>query len=187
MNGFIRIIGGKWRGRKLSVLNSEGLRPTTDRVKETLFNWLMPVIAESSCLDCFSGSGSLAFEALSRGAAHALLIEKNKSTAIQLTKNKQLLQASNCHIINSDTLNWLKQTANQQFDIIFIDPPFYQQLVPHIIILIEQNNWIKPGAYIYIETEKNGLQSSHIPATWQLHREKITGQVQSYLFISEQV
>ncbi|WP_392564684.1 16S rRNA (guanine(966)-N(2))-methyltransferase RsmD [Orbus wheelerorum] len=187
MNGFIRIIGGKWRGRKLAVLDNEGLRPTTDRVKETLFNWLMPIIIDSSCLDCFSGSGSLAFEALSRGAKQAILIEKNKSAAMQLAKNKQLLQTSNCEIANADTLNWLKQTAYQQFDVVFIDPPFHQKLVPQTIILLEQNSWLKSDAYIYIETEKNGLHPNHIPPTWQLYREKIAGQVHSYLFIREQI
>jgi len=187
MNGFIRIIGGKWRGRKLPVLDNEGLRPTTDRVKETLFNWLMPIITDSSCLDCFSGSGSLAFEALSRGAKHAILIEKNKLAATQLTKNTQLLQTSNCHIVNANTLNWLKQTASEQFDVVFIDPPFNQQLTSKVIALLEQNNWIKSDTYIYIETEKSGLHPNHIPPNWQLYREKITGQVHSYLFIREQI
>jgi len=91
MNGSIRIIGGKWRGRKLSVLDKQGLRPTTDRVKETLYNWLMPVIQSSVCLDCFSGSGSLGFEAASRGAQNVTLLEKDKQVANQLKKNKQLI------------------------------------------------------------------------------------------------
>lgn len=189
MNGLIRIIGGKWRGRKLPVLEHDGLRPTTDRVKETLFNWLMPIIHDASCIDCFSGSGSLAFEALSRGAKQAVLIEKNKMAATQLSKNSQILQASNIAIFNTDLFSWLEKgnSNTPSFDIAFIDPPFHQQLVQKSIMCLENNNWLNDGAYIYVEAEKNSLQHSQIPQNWHLHREKVTGQVHSYLFIRETI
>lgn len=185
MNGSIRIIGGKWRGRKLSVLDKQGLRPTTDRIKETLFNWLMPVTQESICLDCFSGSGSLGFEAASRGASKVILLEKDKQATLQLNRNKQFLKSDSIHIHHTDTLMWLNKKADTQFDIVFIDPPFHQSLVETTVKQLEQHNWLKPSAYIYIETEVNHNVMAYIPANWHLHREKIAGQVHSCLFIRE--
>ncbi|KFA59449.1 16S rRNA (guanine(966)-N(2))-methyltransferase RsmD [Gilliamella sp. Choc4-2] len=187
MNGSIRIIGGKWRGRKLSVLDKQGLRPTTDRVKETLFNWLMPVIHDSDCLDCFSGSGSLGFEAASRGAKSVTLLEKDKQVANLLTKNKQLIASHAIDIYHTDTLTWLNKPAQKQFDIIFIDPPFHQSLVEKTVSQLEGNNWLKPSSYIYIETELTHNVTSYIPTNWHLHREKAAGQVQSYLFIRDNI
>lgn len=187
MNGSIRIIGGKWRGRKLSVLDRQGLRPTTDRVKETLYNWLMPVIHNSVCLDCFSGSGSLGFEAASRGAKSVTLLEKDKQVAQQLTKNKQLISCDTIDIYQTDTLLWLNKQTQQQFDIVFIDPPFHQSLVAKTVNQLEDNNWLKSSSYIYIETEIDHNVMAYIPTNWRLHREKIAGQVHSYLFIRENI
>lgn len=187
MNGSIRIIGGKWRGRKLSVLDRQGLRPTTDRVKETLYNWLMPVIHNSVCLDCFSGSGSLGFEAASRGAKSVTLLEKDKQVAQQLTKNKQLISCDTIDIYQTDTLLWLNKQTQQQFDIVFIDPPFHQSLVAKTVNQLEDNNWLKSSSYIYIETEIDHNVMAYIPTKWRLHREKIAGQVHSYLFIRENI
>ena len=185
MNGSIRIIGGKWRGRKLTVLDKQGLRPTTDRVKETLYNWLMPVIYNSDCLDCFSGSGSLGFEAASRDAKSVILLEKDKQVVQLLKKNKQIIACDTIEIYHTNTLIWLNQPAQKQFDIVFIDPPFHQSLVAQTVSQLEKNNWLKSSAYIYIETEKDYELMTHIPTNWQLHREKIVGQVHSYLFIRE--
>lgn len=185
MIGSIRIIGGKYKGRKLPVLSQDGLRPTTDRVKETLFNWLMPVIQDATCLDCFSGSGSLAFEALSRGAKCVVMLEKNKQTAAQLKKNSLLLKSDNLAIHTTDSLNYLNQSALQQFDIVFIDPPFHQGLASKTISYLETYNWLQNDAYIYVETEINYPLIAHIPTNWQLHREKKMGQVHSYLFKRE--
>ncbi|MFQ1016433.1 16S rRNA (guanine(966)-N(2))-methyltransferase RsmD [Gilliamella sp. Occ3-1] len=185
MNGSIRIIGGKWRGRKLSVLDKQGLRPTTDRIKETLYNWLMPVIHDSDCLDCFSGSGSLGFEAASRGAQRVTLLEKDKQVAQLLIKNKQIIASDALDIYHTDTLQWLNRPAVKQFDIVFIDPPFHQSLVEKTVSELENNNWLKPSAYIYIEIEIQHDLTTYIPTNWRLHREKTAGQVHSYLFIRE--
>ncbi|XKM13293.1 16S rRNA (guanine(966)-N(2))-methyltransferase RsmD [Orbaceae bacterium ac157xtp] len=185
MNGFIRIIGGKWRGRKLPVLNNAGIRPTTDRVKETLFNWLMPVIQQANCLDCFAGSGSLGLEAASRGASQVVLLEKNHAAASQIKKNIALLDTTQCQIHNTDTLTWLAKPATKQYDIIFIDPPFNQNLANQTILLLEQNGWLKPEAYIYIETEISCDLNAQRPSDWILHREKQFGQVHSRLFIKQ--
>lgn len=121
--GEVRIIAGLWRGRKLPVLNAEGLRPTTDRVKETLFNWLMMDIAESRCLDCFAGSGSLGIEALSRQAQAVVFLEKFANAANQLKKNLQALKTEKGKVFNTDSLLFLAQKNSEApFDIVFIDP-----------------------------------------------------------------
>ena len=125
--GEVRIIAGLWRGRKLPVLNAEGLRPTGDRVKETLFNWLMPYIVDSHCLDCFAGSGSLGFEALSRQAKQVTFLELDKTVANQLKKNLQTLKTTNeqAQVINQNSLEFLKQVQNQpHFDVVFFGSTF---------------------------------------------------------------
>ena len=179
--GEVRVIAGLWRGRKLPVLNAEGLRPTTDRVKETLFNWLMMDVANARCLDCFAGSGSLGIEALSRQAQAVFFLEKFATAAQQLKKNLASLKTDNGTVINTDTLAYLAQKNNENpFDIIFIDPPFHHQFVPQILPLLQQNNWLAENALIYVETEKN-----HPPLllakNWQVIKEKSAGMVTSRL------
>lgn len=179
--GEVRLIAGLWRGRKLSVLNAEGLRPTTDRVKETLFNWLMMDVANARCLDCFAGSGSLGIEALSRQAQAVVFLEKFANAAQQLKKNLASLKTDKGTVINTDTLAYLAQKNNDNpFDIIFIDPPFHHQFVPQILPLLQQNNWLAENALIYVETEKN-----HPPLplaeNWQIIKEKSAGMVTSRL------
>lgn len=177
--GSIRIIAGKHRGRKLPVVLADGLRPTTDRVKETVFNWLMPYVQDSRCLDCFAGAGSLGFEALSRGAEQVTFVELNKNAASQLTKNKLLLKADNTEVINQDILAFLTN-APQQYDLVFLDPPFRKQF----IVEIEQrlnSGWLLDGAIIYVEAETE-LSQQHLPTSWQLLKEKIAGQVAYRLY-----
>ncbi|HBO24490.1 16S rRNA (guanine(966)-N(2))-methyltransferase [Providencia sp.] len=179
--GQIRIIGGKWRGRKLPVRDSEGLRPTTDRIKETLFNWLMPVVQDARCLDCYAGSGSLGFEALSRFANSVTFIELDKQNAQLLSDNKMRLQADNATVINNSSLTVLNQMGTP-FDLVFIDPPFRKGLLNETIQLLENNQWLADESWIYIESEAESPLTD-IPANWQLHREKIAGQVAYRLFI----
>lgn len=174
--GAVRIISGKWRGRKLPVMDAEGLRPTTDRVKETLFNWLMHDIADSNVLDCFAGSGSLAFEALSRFAAEATLVEREPALARLLQQNLKQLGCDNANVVNQDCLRYLQQPAVKQYHIVFIDPPFRQGLAQPCCQALEQYNWLQPNALIYLETEKE-LPLTAIPASWVLLKEKIAGQL----------
>ncbi|NDL64561.1 16S rRNA (guanine(966)-N(2))-methyltransferase [Acerihabitans arboris] len=179
--GQIRIIGGQWRGRKLPVPDSPGLRPTTDRVRETLFNWLAPMIQGARCLDCFAGSGALGLEALSRHAGVATLLEQDRSVAGQLEKNITLLGAANGKVMVTDSLRWLAQPGTP-YDLVFLDPPFRHGLIDQTVRLLEQNDWLAPGAWIYIEaeTENHGIT---VPAHWRLHREKVAGQVAYRLYI----
>ncbi|WP_159567031.1 16S rRNA (guanine(966)-N(2))-methyltransferase [Budvicia diplopodorum] len=178
--GQIRIIGGLWRGRKLPVPDSPGLRPTTDRVRETLFNWIAPVLHEARCLDCFAGSGALGFEALSRYAAKAVLVESEKLIAQQLQKNLAQLNSDKGQIVNANALNWLAQ-AGTPFDVVFLDPPFRCNLLPETFRLLEQQGWLADEAWIYVETE---IEHSAIntPLSWHLHREKTAGQVSYRLY-----
>ncbi|EQA08444.1 16S rRNA (guanine(966)-N(2))-methyltransferase RsmD [Glaesserella parasuis] len=179
--GEVRVIAGLWRGRKLPVLNAEGLRPTTDRVKETLFNWLMMDIAGSRCLDCFAGSGSLGIEALSRQAQAVVFLEKFADAANQLKKNLVSLKAENGKVIQTDTLQFLAQKNSEMpFDLVFVDPPFHQGFVPQVLTALEQNGWLAENALIYVETEKNHSLLV-LPEHWQVIKEKTAGQVVSRL------
>ncbi|NQZ88645.1 MAG: 16S rRNA (guanine(966)-N(2))-methyltransferase RsmD [Colwellia sp.] len=172
--GSIRIIAGLHRGRKLPVLMAEGLRPTTDRVKETVFNWLMPFIQDSNCLDCFAGSGGLGFEALSRGASHVSLIELNKAAARQLKENQQLLKTDNISIINSDAISFIKSNT-QKFDVVFLDPPFRKGFIEQTTQLLNENS-LADNALIYIEMESEH-NDQQLPLNWKLLKEKVAGQV----------
>ncbi|MBS0848214.1 16S rRNA (guanine(966)-N(2))-methyltransferase [Citrobacter sp. JGM124] len=182
-SGQIRIIGGQWRGRKLPVPDRPGLRPTTDRVRETLFNWLAPSIVDAHCLDCFAGSGALGLEALSRYAAAATLIEMDRDVARQLQKNLATLNANQGQVVNANTLNVLAQPGTPHH-IVFVDPPFRKGLLDSTLSLLEKNGWLTDNALIYVESEvENGMPI--YPTTWALHREKVAGQVAYRLFIRE--
>ncbi|BCG07478.1 16S rRNA (guanine(966)-N(2))-methyltransferase [Buttiauxella agrestis] len=181
--GQIRIIGGQWRGRKLPVPDSPGLRPTTDRVRETLFNWLAPSMVDATVLDCFAGSGALGLEALSRYASRATLLEMDRNVSQQLQKNLVTLKAANAKVVNTNTLNFLAQPG-EPHTIVFVDPPFRKGLLDETLALLESNGWLADEALIYVESEvENGM--SALPASWSLHREKVAGQVAYRLFSRE--
>ncbi|MBU5378355.1 MAG: 16S rRNA (guanine(966)-N(2))-methyltransferase [Pantoea sp.] len=182
--GQIRIIGGQWRGRKLPVPDSAGLRPTTDRVRETLFNWLAPVLQQARCLDCFAGSGALGLEALSRFAGSVTLLELERPVAQQLEKNLHTLRASDAQVINVNTLNWLA-ASGEPYDVVFVDPPFRKGLLEQTLQLLEQNGWLANEAMIYVESEVE-QGAPPVPASWVLHREKIAGQVAYRLYHRQQ-
>ena len=182
--GFVRIISGLWRGRKLPVHDAEGLRPTTDRVKETLFNWLAQDVPQAKCLDLFAGSGGLGFEAASRQADEVTMIELNPNAFKQLEKNIAALNSDNLTAINSDALIFLQQ-AGTPHHVVFIDPPFRKGLLEQTVTLLESNGWLANDAMIYIETEKE-LALEGIPTNWHLHREKTAGQVSYRLFERQQ-
>ncbi|MFL0797773.1 MAG: 16S rRNA (guanine(966)-N(2))-methyltransferase RsmD [Cellvibrionaceae bacterium] len=171
----VRIIGGQWRGRKLPFPTIDGLRPTGDRIRETLFNWLQADLPGAHCLDAFAGAGALGFEALSREVASATLLDSSPKVTEQLKTNAKLLQANNATILCSDSLGWLKQPATQAFDIIFLDPPFAADLLQETAELLEANHWLSDNAAIYVEHPK--AQQPIFPTTWQLHRNKAAGDV----------
>ena len=172
----IRIIGGEWRSRKLTVPDAPGLRPTPDRVRETLFNWLAPTIQGARVLDAFTGSGALFLEALSRGASTGVAIDANLDAVNNLRRNLAVLQCDDAEVLRVDSLQYLSNKTEQGFDIVLLDPPFHQDLLLSACQLLEDNNWLNKGAWIYTESEQ-APSSLGVPSTWRLHREKHTGQV----------
>lgn len=174
----VRIIGGHWRGRKIAFPDGEGLRPTGDRIRETLFNWLMPVLPDARCLDLFAGSGALGFEALSRGAAHCVMLERNPRAARCLQATQQLLDASAVsQIALADALLWL-QTATGCFDVVFIDPPFADaHLSPSVLVeQLQQRALLSDDPWIYVEQPTSILLSP--PQGFVTYRQQRAGLVQ---------
>ena len=175
----LRIIGGEWRSRQLPIIELDGLRPTTDRVRETVFNWLSFEIPGARCLDLFSGSGALGLEALSRGAKECTFVELNRSVAQQIERNLSTLQASNGTVHNTDALSFL-QANPAPFDVIFLDPPFRKGLLEQVLPKLDER-WLAANAYIYIERESEA-QLSQLPDHWQLKKEKRAGQLTFALY-----
>ena len=182
-SGVVRIISGRFRGRKLPVLNVQGLRPTTDKNKEMLFSWLMAYTHDARCLDAFAGSGSLGFEALSRYAKSCTFIELDKNVAKNLAANIQLLglSAQQAKIIQGntlDTLNKLNKLDNEEqpYELIFLDPPFNQNLLPQTLDIIIEKKLLAINAIIYIECEgQNTIYS--VPENWKILKEKRSAQI----------
>lgn len=178
--GKLRLIGGQWRGRVLPFPDIIGLRPTGNRIRETLFNWLMPSLHGSRCLDLFAGSGALSLEALSRGAGHATLIEQHPLAVQQLRDNAQTLQTTAAEIIHADGLAWLQQAPTQTFDLVFLDPPFDANLWRPAALALEQGGWLSDQSLIYVECPAHCVLS--LPDNWTLHRHKQAGQVRYCLY-----
>lgn len=182
--GQFRIIGGQWKGRKLKFFEVEGLRPSLDRVRETLFNWLQGEIHGARCLDLFAGSGALGIEALSRGAAFVQFVELNKKASRQLETNLGLLDADNDRLFHGDAFEFI--AANQDgFDLVLLDPPFHKGIAQSAVDALTEAEWLEPGTLIYIEVEQGvELQT---PAHWQLLKDKKTGQLLYKLYRVESV
>jgi 16S rRNA (guanine966-N2)-methyltransferase len=176
--GEVRIIGGAWRSRRLTFPASEGMRPTPDRVRETVFNWLAPYLPGAVCLDLFAGSGAFGFEALSRAAARAVLVEKRLEVIAALRHNREQLKAEHADIVHADAAEFLRGPA-AAFDIVFLDPPYASGLLAPCLQLLEAHGWLKPDAFIYLEAPES--EPPPLPATWQLVRSKTAGQVGYHL------
>ncbi len=176
--GKLRIIGGKFRRRLLAVPDHPGLRPTPNRMRETLFNWLAFELADRRVLDLFAGTGALGLEALSRGAQDALFVEADAKVADTLRTNLQTLDAPG-QVITRDALALLNGSP-QPFDIVFLDPPFRQGLASDACGLLERQGWLNDEAWIYVETE--ATLTLEPPATWKLHREVVAGESHGRLY-----
>ncbi|MCB1705827.1 MAG: 16S rRNA (guanine(966)-N(2))-methyltransferase RsmD [Halioglobus sp.] len=184
--GQVRIIGGQWRGRKLSFPPADGLRPTGDRTRETLFNWLAPHIHGARCADLFAGSGALGLEALSRGAAHCDFVDIAGAAVRQIQHHLETLGAldrGSCHVLSAQ--QYLEQAATP-CDIVFVDPPFALQLTGAVCALLADSPALNEGALIYIETAASEPMPD-IPPQWTLHRERAAGGVTYRLFIHSAV
>lgn len=175
----IRIIGGKWRSRKIHFPDSLGLRPTPDRIRETLFNWLAPYIAGARCLDLFTGSGALALEALSRDAFQVVAIDRSSIVITALKKTIEILEADQIELIQTNALTWIEKPGIP-FDIVFLDPPYDDHLLRPCFSLLEANDWVAPASFIYFES-RTRIDPEYLPKTWHLFREKKAGHVYYYL------
>jgi 16S rRNA (guanine966-N2)-methyltransferase len=177
--GQLRIVGGKWRGRRIAVPAGLAVRPTPDRIRETLFNWLQHRVAERNCLDLCAGSGALGLEALSRGAKKVVFVEHEPSVARQVAATLALLQATGGQVVCADALRFLCGAATP-FDLVFVDPPYAERLLPAICTALEQGGWLAPGALVYLESAaRDGVPM--LPAGWALHRSKTAGEVGYHL------
>ena len=180
MSNKLRIIGGKWRSRQIGFDDAPGLRPTPSRVRETLFNWLQTDIINSRCLDLYAGSGALGFEAASRGAKQVVQVESNPKACQKLRENIALLGAEQISVFALDVARYLKQQA-ATFELVFIDPPFGQNLVAPTCQLLAQNGWLAAYAKIYVEAERQ-WELTDMPADWRLLKSKAAGEVRYHLF-----
>ena len=178
----VRIIAGQWRGRKLSFPDAQGLRPTPDRVRETLFNWLAPLVTGSRCLDLFAGSGALGFEAASRGAAHVVMVDHNPDIVRMLRRNQQLLCADAIAIVQQEAEIYLAGRRSEQFDLVFLDPPFQDSSVlENSIRRLAGSGRLKVDARIYLEMQAKSPEPS-VPACWAVEKKKMAGQVAYRLY-----
>jgi len=180
----VRIIGGTHRGRRLSFPDLPGLRPTGDRVRETLFNWLQPVLPGGRCLDLFAGSGALGLEAASRGAGAVVMLDQAPVVIKQLQQHVADLGLEQVRIEQADALDWLSRGVAEPFDIVFLDPPFGSDLMGECCQRLDDGNWLNPGARVYIEMDV--VESLPLlPENWQILRQKKAGQVAYYLVTRE--
>ncbi len=178
----VRIIGGEWRGRKLHFPPSTGLRPTPDRVRETLFNWLQFELAGTRCLDLFAGSGALGFEALSRGAGEVVFVERDTVSARAIRDMLARLRCDRGRVEQADALTWLEHgpSASKPFDVVFLDPPYDAAWLPVLVEKLERGAWLAPGAWIYLE-DAAARGEPPLPAGWTLLRSKRAGDVSYHL------
>lgn len=183
----IRIIGGEWRGRKLRFPDAPNLRPTPDRVRETIFNWLATMINGAHCLDLFAGSGALGLEALSRGASFITFVDNNKKVTQDLKRNLDLLNANEkAKVYSMDGVKFLShekllKTETKKYNLVFLDPPYHLDYMQKVVPLLEQNDWLAEDALLYLEIEKRQSLPA-LPVNWQQLKDKTAGEVSYYLF-----
>jgi 16S rRNA (guanine966-N2)-methyltransferase len=179
--GSVRIIAGQWRSRRLPVVDVPGLRPSGDRSRETLFNWIQAFIPGSICADLFAGTGALGFEAASRGASSVAMVERDANVVRHLRDSAALLEADQIEITHGDALSWLDEQPPGTFKIIFVDPPFKDQLHSEVLEKIEQSNCLKQGGLVYVESPASQT-TPETPGGWLSWREKVIGDVRLQVF-----
>jgi len=179
-SGTVRIIGGRWRGTRLPFADIPGLRPSGDRCRETLFNWLQLPIRGAQCADLFAGSGVLGLEAASRGASRVTLVEKSEPAAREIDQSLQRLKADQVELIRGDALVWLAQCDPDSLDIVFIDPPFGTGLEIQALELLKAGSCMRPNGLVYLET---GREAAPVPldSGWEITREQVMGDVRMCL------
>ena len=179
----LRIIAGRHRSRVISFPTSDGLRPTSDRIRETLFNWLEPVIAGANCLDLFAGSGALSFESLSRGARAATLLDASKRVVIKLRENSALLACTEARVIQTDACQWLiSEVTSDPFNVVFVDPPFSANLLYECCTCLTESQMLANDARVYLEHHQK-IDRTKLPSTWSEMKVKSAGKVHFGLYL----
>lgn len=178
--GTVRIIAGEWRGRRLPVPDIEGLRPSGDRGREVLFNWLQPHLRKAVCVDLFAGTGVLGLEAVSRGAATATLVEQSRSAAASIRTSLAALGAKSATLVEGDALRWLESQTPQSADIVFIDPPFGFGLGEAALERMLTLDLLRPGGLVYLESPRSDAPP-HPMAAFETVKEKVLGEVRMRL------
>jgi 16S rRNA (guanine966-N2)-methyltransferase len=174
--GRLRIVAGKWRSRLLDIADVPGLRPTSERIRETLFNWLSPTIPGARCLDLFAGTGALGLEALSRGAGDVVFVEKSPVAAKVLRDNVQVLDALTADVRQANALAFLEAPAGKKFDIVFLDPPFAADMLGDLCRLLDEASVLCSGALVYLE-EDRARPETDLPPGWRILKSKTAGNV----------
>ena len=179
-NNSVRIIGGDWRGRRLPVADVPGLRPSGDRCRETLFNWLQPWVLAADCADLFAGTGALGFEAASRGAASVLMVEKHHRAQEVLSQSIELLQAVQVNLQRGGAMSTIEGIKPDSFDIVFVDPPFDSNLAGLVLERLDKIGCVRRGGFVYVESPAKSTISP--PEDWRVWRDQQLGDVRMQLF-----
>jgi 16S rRNA (guanine966-N2)-methyltransferase len=174
--GRLRIVAGNWRSRLLDIADVPGLRPTSERVRETLFNWLAPRIARARVLDLFAGTGALGLEALSRGAAETVFVESSSVAVATLRKNVAALAACSAHIKNTDAFDYLQRSTDAPFDVVFLDPPFAADNLDELCRLLAKSSLLAANAWVYLEEDRARVPVT-LPDGWRRLKTKQAGNV----------
>jgi len=183
MTHSLRIIGGEWRGRRIRFPGEDGIRPTPDRVRETLFNWLRDAVPGSRCLDLFAGSGALGLEALSRGAKDVTFVERERGSAARLRETVALLAPGRASVAQADAIAWL-QGKPAAFDVAFVDPPFAAGVLAAALEALAARGWLAPEAFVYVEMPADRGEPP-LPTGWRLHRSGRAGAVGYHLAVAD--
>ena len=182
--GQLRIVAGNWRSRLLQIADVPGLRPTSARIRETLFNWLAPDIHGASCLDLCAGTGALGLEALSRGASRVVFVEKSALATATLKHNIATLEAAGAEVLTLDARDFLASEPTRAFDIVFLDPPFAEEMHDELCRLLTERGWLAAGARVYIESD-SGKAAPCLPRNWLVLKNKKAGNVRYMLTAPE--
>lgn len=178
----VRIISGNWRGRRLPVADVPGLRPSGDRSRETLFNWLQPWISGSDCADLFAGTGALGFEAASRGAESVLMIEKHPRAQAVLLQDIEQLQAIQVSLHQGGAMSRIEDFKADSFDIVFVDPPFDSNLGGLVMERLDKTACVRRGGFVYLESPVSETKRISPPEGWSVWRDQVIGEVHMQLF-----
>jgi 16S rRNA (guanine966-N2)-methyltransferase len=178
--GRLRIVAGKWRSRVLDIADVPGLRPTSERIRETLFNWLAPSMQGARCLDLFAGTGALGFEALSRGATQVVFVDSSRRAIKAIEKSTKILDATGAVVHYGDAADYLRSATRASFDIIFLDPPFADDRLGELCGLIDERGLLAPGGRIYLEQDR-AKPETPLPDGWQVRKNKTAGNVRYML------